>query len=819
MDGMKIVGDLFGSGKMFLPQVVKSARAMKRAVAYLEPYMEAEKTERSSAARIVLATVKGDVHDIGKNIVGVVLGCNGYEVIDLGVMVPADRILDVARRAGLRHRRALRAHHAVARRDGLRREGDGAARHRAAAAHRRRDDVEAAHGRAHRARVRQPTVHVLDASRVVGVVAICSTATARELDAENRADQDRLRALHAEKGRKPLLSIREARTRRTPIDWHADDLARPRSRTCVSSTRTSATLREYVDWTFFFHAWELKGRYPAILDDPEKGEVARELSPTPTSSSTRSSADGLAPGARRLRVLARRRRGRRHRAGRWRSVPDARQQADHADSRPNRSLADFVAPVETGLDRPRRRVRGRHPRERGARRPLRGRARDDYRAIMVRALADRLAEAFAERLHELARRSGTRPTRRSRTRSASASASAASVRRTATRRVPTTRRRDGCSSSSGAARGHRTDRVVRDDAGRERQRALLRAPAGAVLLGRTRRARPGRRLRRAEGHRGRGGRALATAEPRVRAAVIRTLRDMRALLLCVVVALSLAPVLRARRPSRPAASASARRSGAGGVDPPAQGRPPGVPTRARTSDLEPHLYVQRPRRVRSRDRRAGEVAVLGPRLPGGRIVRRGLCHACRRARRRGGAGRARTGLSCLRDEFRRHSRDRGDGRSRSRSAPEARGRGRSARVLRRDPQRPPLNIDLVLLTHEPSSCRARALGVVTPARATEIALSRVVAKSHERAARRVVQAGTAFAAPNFAAHVQSGHGLNGRSRNRETVVASSPDVESLQPSRPPSPIAVVRVPLPGDGGVELRHVPRRDRARRCRSTT
>ena len=158
MDGMKVVGDLFGSGRMFLPQVVKSARAMKRAVAYLEPYMEEEKERTGSNGRaqgkVVLATVKGDVHDIGKNIVGVVLGCNNYEVIDLGVMVPGDTILDTAVTRGRARGRALRPDHAVARRDGAGGEGDGAARARAAAPDRRRDDLAPAHRRPDRARLR-----------------------------------------------------------------------------------------------------------------------------------------------------------------------------------------------------------------------------------------------------------------------------------------------------------------------------------------------------------------------------------------------------------------------------------------------------------------------------------------------------------------------------------------------------------------------------------------------------------------------------------------------------------------------------------------
>ena len=249
MDGMKIVGDLFGSGKMFLPQVVKSARAMKRAVAYLEPYMEAEKTERSAAARVVLATVKGDVHDIGKNIVGVVLGCNGYEVIDLGVMVPADRVLDVAAEqdcdiVGLSGLITPSLDEMVSVAKEMERRGlalplliGGATTSKQHTAVR----IAPEYG--------QPTVHVIDASRVVGVVGDLLDGDRRQrLDTENRADQERLRALHAEKGRKPLLSLREARERRTPIDWHEDDLATPavhrrechraRRSACFASTST-----------------------------------------------------------------------------------------------------------------------------------------------------------------------------------------------------------------------------------------------------------------------------------------------------------------------------------------------------------------------------------------------------------------------------------------------------------------------------------------------------------------------------------------------------------------------------------------------------
>ena len=226
----------------------------------------------------MLATVKGDVHDIGKNIVGVVLGCNGYEIVDLGVMVPADKILDTALEedcdfVGL---------------SGLITPSLDEMVHVAKEMERRGIELPLLIGGATTSKqhtaVRiapeysQPTVHVLDASRVVGVVSDLLDGDRRtRLDAENRADQERLRALHAEKGRKPLLPIDEARANRTPIDWHAEDVAAPAFTGSRAIEADIAVLREYVDWTFFFHAWELKGRFPAILDDPEKGEAARDL--------------------------------------------------------------------------------------------------------------------------------------------------------------------------------------------------------------------------------------------------------------------------------------------------------------------------------------------------------------------------------------------------------------------------------------------------------------------------------------------------------------------------------------------------------------
>ncbi|HET7744495.1 MAG TPA: methionine synthase [Gaiellaceae bacterium] len=403
MDGMKIVGDLFGSGKMFLPQVVKSARAMKRAVAYLEPFMEEEKTERPAAGRVVLATVKGDVHDIGKNIVGVVLGCNGYEVIDLGVMVPADQVLDVA----------VEQDCDIVGLSGLITPSLDEMVHVAKEMERRGFQLPLLIGGATTSRqhtaVRiapeygQPTVHVHDASRVIGVMSdLLDGERKRRLDAENRAEQERLRVLHAEKGRKPLLSIEDARRNRTPIEWHEEDLTPPPFDGSRLVEADLADLRQYIDWSFFFHAWELKGRYPAILDDPEKGAAARDLFEAANDLLDEIVSGGLLEA--------------RGVYGFWPAVADGddvllyggirfsmlRQQADHADSRPNRSLADFVAPLDAGLaDHVGAFAVAIH----GGEALAAGFAADgdDYRSIMVRALADRLAEAFAEWLHERAR--------------------------------------------------------------------------------------------------------------------------------------------------------------------------------------------------------------------------------------------------------------------------------------------------------------------------------------------------------------------------------------------------------------------------------
>ena len=400
MDGMGIVGDLFGSGKMFLPQVVKSARAMKRAVAYLEPFMEAEKAGGNGRARgkVVLATVKGDVHDIGKNIVGVVLGCNNYEVVDLGVMVPADTILDTAVAEGA----------SAVGLSGLITPSLDEMVHVAKEMERRGLDLPLLIGGATTSRQHtavkiapaygRPTLHVLDASRVVGVVSdLLEPERRARLDGENRANQERLRELHAEKERKPLLPLQRARANREEVAF--DEAPEPGFLGTATVEADVESLREYVDWQFFFHAWELKGKFPKLLDDPEKGAAARELYEHANELLDEIAAGGL------LRPVGVH--------GFWRAAAEGddvvleegtrfcmlRQQADYGDSRPNRCLADYVSPEDDRVGAFAVAVHGAD--ELVARFDAEN---DPYRAIMVKALADRLAEAFAELLHERSRR-------------------------------------------------------------------------------------------------------------------------------------------------------------------------------------------------------------------------------------------------------------------------------------------------------------------------------------------------------------------------------------------------------------------------------
>jgi 5-methyltetrahydrofolate--homocysteine methyltransferase len=415
MDGMSVVGDLFGAGKMFLPQVVKSARAMKRAVAHLTPFMEEEQraSGRGAQGKIVMATVKGDVHDIGKNIVGVVLRCNNYEVIDLGVMAPCDRILqtavdegcDVVGLSGLITPSLDEMVH-VARemeRRGIRKPLliGGATTSKQHTAVKIAPQVE------------NPTVHVHDASRAVGVVANLLDAKKRkEFDAANRQEQDRLRYVYGGRQAKPLLSYAEARENRLRLEWRAEDLPQP----CFLGRRVVddiplAEVAGYIDWTFFFAAWELKGKYPKILEHPKYGLPAREVFEAGQELLRRiidekllehrgvygfwpAAADGddiaLYADEARAAEVAR--------------FPMLRQQAKQPEGKPNRSLADYVAPLDAGLAD-----------HLGAFAVTAGigaaelaadfeKAHDDYSAIMVKALADRLAEAFAECLHARARR-------------------------------------------------------------------------------------------------------------------------------------------------------------------------------------------------------------------------------------------------------------------------------------------------------------------------------------------------------------------------------------------------------------------------------
>ena len=415
MAGMNIVGDLFGSGKMFLPQVVKSARVMKKAVAYLMPFMEAEK-QRLGAARangkVLLATVKGDVHDIGKNIVGVVLGCNNYEVIDLGVMVSCETILATAREKqvdviGLSGLITPSLDEMVHVAKEMTRQGfavplliGGATTSKAHTA------VKIAPSYS------QATVHVLDASRAVGVVGSLINAQQRtEFAASVRADYDRIRQAHQERGSKALVSLEAARAHRLPTEWAAADLPVP----AFTGVRTidRMSLRElvpFIDWTPFFHTWELRGRYPGILEDPTVGPKAKELL-----------ADAEALLAEIIRDDLLTARGvygffpansvgddielyrdldRQERVTTFHTL---RQQMEKPADQFNLALADYVASKESG----RTDYVGAFVVTAGigveALCAKFEKDHDDYNSIMVKALADRLAEAFAEWLHKQVR--------------------------------------------------------------------------------------------------------------------------------------------------------------------------------------------------------------------------------------------------------------------------------------------------------------------------------------------------------------------------------------------------------------------------------
>ena len=410
MDGMKVVGDLFGAGKMFLPQVVKSARAMKRAVAYLLPFMEEEKQRTGAASaqgRILMATVKGDVHDIGKNIVGVVLGCNNYEVIDLGVMVPAAKILEAA----IEHKADI---------IGLSGLITPSLDEMSFVAHemtRRNFTVPLLIGGATTSRQHTavkiapeysgPVVHVLDASRAVDVVSNLLGSGRPAFDSANRTEQADIRAKYASRRERPMLSYEQARANRLQINWDDHEITSPwfLGRRVLDELPLEE-LAKFIDWTFFFSAWELKGRFPGILQHPQYGPAARELYEHATTLLKKiideklltargvyafwpASADGddilvYADDSRR---------------GELERFPMLRQQEVMPDQRPNLSLADFIAPRESGVPD----YLGMFAVTAGIGADALARKfeqdLDDYNAIMVKALADRLAEASAEYLH------------------------------------------------------------------------------------------------------------------------------------------------------------------------------------------------------------------------------------------------------------------------------------------------------------------------------------------------------------------------------------------------------------------------------------
>ncbi|WP_134766045.1 methionine synthase [Nocardioides sp. 1609] len=426
MDGMNVVGDLFGAGKMFLPQVVKSARVMKKAVAYLIPFIEQEKadfvaaggvatSDKETNGTIVMATVKGDVHDIGKNIVGVVLQCNNYEVIDLGVMVPAQKILDTAAEVqadiiGLSGLITPSLDEMVNLATEMQRQGltiplliGGATTSRAHTAVK----VDP--------RYDGPVVWVKDASRSVPTAAALLHETKRvTLMADVKTDYDALRARHANKGDRKLISFDAARADATPVDWTTYVPPSPKQPGIhVLDDYDIAELRDYIDWQPFFNAWEMKGKFPDILNSPSAGEAARRLYDDAQVMLDRMIAEkwvtargvyGFLPAAAdpdcrddtlvyadddRTEVRA--------------VLHHLRQQGEHRQGIPHKSLGDFVAPADAGVaDHV-----GGFAVTTGIGLPARVQAfkddLDDYSAILLESLADRLAEAFAERLHQRVR--------------------------------------------------------------------------------------------------------------------------------------------------------------------------------------------------------------------------------------------------------------------------------------------------------------------------------------------------------------------------------------------------------------------------------
>jgi len=414
MDGMGVVGDLFGAGEMFLPQVVKSARAMKKGVAYLLPYMEEDSGEKESTqGTVVLATVKGDVHDIGKNIVSVVLGCNNYNVVDLGVMCAADEIID----------RAIDEDADVVGLSGLITPSLDEMVHVAKEMERRDIDVPLLIGGATTSRKHtsvkiapkydEPVVHVLDASRVTGVVGnLLNPIKRQDFVEQNEGRQERDRRIHEGDEGRPLLSYEEARENRLELEFAEDDMPEPEflGKETVQDVSIE-TLAEYIDWTPFFIAWEMNYPYPQILEHDEYGEQAKELLDDAREMLRRIAKEdrltahgvyGFYPAnADGDDILLYEDDSREEVRKRLCSLRQQREQ--HTEGERNLCLTDFVAPESTGLDDY---VGGFAVTAGHGIDELRAEfeeAHDDYNKILVTALADRLAEAFAEYLHERAR--------------------------------------------------------------------------------------------------------------------------------------------------------------------------------------------------------------------------------------------------------------------------------------------------------------------------------------------------------------------------------------------------------------------------------
>ena len=536
MAGMNVVGDLFGSGRMFLPQVVKSARVMKKAVAVLIPYLEAQREGTGRrAGTIVTATVKGDVHDIGKNIVGVVLGCNDYEVVDLGVMVPAARILE----------KAIEIEADLIGLSGLITPSLDEMTHVASEMERQGFTIPLLIGGATTSRTHTavkiapaysgPVVHVIDASRAVGVAGALVQPDRRDaFVAGIRDEYETVRRERAgARAREKRLTLDEARANHVPIDWSAVTPPRPtlpRSRG-RSSDYPLAELVDFIDWTPFFTTWEMRGAYPAILDDPRLGDAARDLHRDAVALLERLVGDG------RLTANAV--------VGFWpansvdgddiavwcddeRQEPRAifrtlRQQMAKPDGRPNVALADFVAPAETGVadfvgafavtagHRPRRDRRG----VRGGQRRLLGHHRQGARRPAGRGLRRAAPRAGPART-----RGATHPTR------PSTNTDLIAERYQGIRPAPGypacpdhTEKGTLFELLEAESRDRDpADRIVRDVAGRRRLRLLPVEPGQPLLRGRPDRSRPARRLRDAKGRPARRGRPLARTEPRRRRA-------------------------------------------------------------------------------------------------------------------------------------------------------------------------------------------------------------------------------------------------------------------------------------------------------------